>query len=591
MKMNKRASPSRAKDLRKRAEKAIKKKKKTSDPEGSSEDLLLLNHELEVHQIELEMQNEELRMTHAELEKSRSNYVDLYDYSPVGYFTLDPKGLILAANLTGAQLLQKEKALIINKPFSVFVHESDKDDFYRYCNAIVKTRRRQRIEISMKRKVGAEFYIQLESLPIVDSEGVVHQFRVAAVDVTERRKSENSFAMAKAEWERTFDTIPDLMVVIGNDSRIKSVNRALSSQLGIPREQIIGRKCYSVLHGSDAPPPYCQQGKFDSSDKEHIREIYEPRMSGHFMQSASPIYDDAGTKTGIVEVWRNINARKKMEEQIITASITDELTGLLNRRGFLTLSEQQCKIADRKKTHISMLFLDLDGMKGINDTLGHREGDLALKDMAQIITDTFRESDIIGRLGGDEFAVLLTEPSKLDIEGIMLNHINENIKTFNEQKTHKYELSVSLGCAISNPEDSCSIEDLLVLADSSMYENKKQKIKHEVMGLLNGEHVNRRIVERNEIKGNCRVEIQGSDPIKVKNISAGGICLENMDHLVTTKFHSMNVLSDNKRIPVKGIMVWSKLTGAEDYEAGLKFIALNERARHSLAEITSVSTH
>jgi PleD family two-component response regulator len=103
--------------------------------------------------------------------------------------------------------------------------------------------------------------------------------------------------------------------------------------------------------------------------------------------------------------------RHRMQEQIRSLSLVDELTGLYNRRGFLTLASQQLKLAHRLKKRMLLVFADLDGMKRINDTLGHQEGDKALIEIAKILKETFRESDIIARLGGDEFVVLTLEKS------------------------------------------------------------------------------------------------------------------------------------------------------------------------------------
>ena len=116
------------------------------------------------------------------------------------------------------------------------------------------------------------------------------------------------------------------------------------------------------------------------------------------------IYFD-GTVTDITD-------RKRMEEEILTLSITDQLTGLYNRRGFLSLAEQQLKLSDRNKSGMLLFFADLDLLKWINDTLGHEEGDKALIEAANVFKETFRTSDIIARLGGDEFAVLA-----IDIKG------------------------------------------------------------------------------------------------------------------------------------------------------------------------------
>ena len=103
--------------------------------------------------------------------------------------------------------------------------------------------------------------------------------------------------------------------------------------------------------------------------------------------------------------------RKRMEEEIRSLSLTDELTGLYNRRGFTLLAEQEVKLAHRMNRTMLLFFCDVDNLKGINDTHGHAQGDLALKEVSAILKETFREADILARLGGDEFVVLAVDAS------------------------------------------------------------------------------------------------------------------------------------------------------------------------------------
>jgi len=168
--------------------------------------------------------------------------------------------------------------------------------------------------------------------------------------------------------------------------------------------------------------------------------------------------------------------RKMLERKLREASITDELTGLLNRRGFRILSEQQCKVAMRSKCGISLIYTDIDDMKLINDEFGHDEGDQALINTASILKKTFRESDIIGRMGGDEFAVFLTNDSEPNSENIIIKHVLEKLKSFNEENQHKYKLTLSMGIAHENPKHPCPIDTLLTQADKSMYEQKRHKL-------------------------------------------------------------------------------------------------------------------
>jgi len=171
--------------------------------------------------------------------------------------------------------------------------------------------------------------------------------------------------------------------------------------------------------------------------------------------------------------WIDITERKMIEDRIKEAAITDDLTGLLNRRGFLAFASQQYKLADRTKKPMSLLYLDIDGLKTINDELGHKAGDNALIDAADILKKSFRESDIIGRIGGDEFAVLLTEPSESDIEHVVVVHLRKKLNEFNMQSGRNYELLLSMGIAHYDPYRPCSIEEVLMRADDLMYEDKR----------------------------------------------------------------------------------------------------------------------
>jgi diguanylate cyclase (GGDEF)-like protein len=163
-----------------------------------------------------------------------------------------------------------------------------------------------------------------------------------------------------------------------------------------------------------------------------------------------------------------------MEEQIIALSITDQLTGLFNRRGFLTLAEKQLKIAERAHTRILLLFADLDGLKWINDSLGHRKGDEALVETAKILREVFRESDVIARTGGDEFIVLAAGVSREDSD-ILKIRLQQRIDAHNAYQGREYHISMSIGIVYKDPEASGSIDELISQADALMYEQKKRK--------------------------------------------------------------------------------------------------------------------
>ena len=164
---------------------------------------------------------------------------------------------------------------------------------------------------------------------------------------------------------------------------------------------------------------------------------------------------------------------KSLNDRVQSAYHNDELTGLCNRRGFLTFSEQQLKIAERTKENIVLLFIDLDHMKWINDTLGHQEGDTALVEIAAILRQTFRKSDIIGRMGGDEFAVLAIDTAHEGRKTVA--RLRDALDSFNKSETRRYKLSLSVGAAHFYPENPSPLDELIATADNLMYEEKRTK--------------------------------------------------------------------------------------------------------------------
>jgi len=163
--------------------------------------------------------------------------------------------------------------------------------------------------------------------------------------------------------------------------------------------------------------------------------------------------------------------RERVLEELRTLSLSDELTGIYNRRGFYILAEQQIKIAKRTGRAMLLASADLDGLKSINDGFGHHEGDRALVDAAQILRESFRESDIIARIGGDEFVVLMTEKPETSAE-ILLARLARNLEAHNRKVTRPYPFSISVGFAYFDPKQPVSLSELLVQADKSMYESK-----------------------------------------------------------------------------------------------------------------------
>jgi len=163
--------------------------------------------------------------------------------------------------------------------------------------------------------------------------------------------------------------------------------------------------------------------------------------------------------------------RQRMQVAMQSLSLVDDLTGLFNRRGFLTLAQQEMKTAERINKPVLIVFCDMDELKSINDTLGHQEGDRAICAAAEVIRNTFREPDIVARLGGDEFAVYAMLNIDID-ENILKNRLEQNLEERNRKGDLPFLLSISIGIVRNQAGSPGNIEDLLKEADRRMYEEK-----------------------------------------------------------------------------------------------------------------------
>lgn len=170
---------------------------------------------------------------------------------------------------------------------------------------------------------------------------------------------------------------------------------------------------------------------------------------------------------------KEIQDRIKAEIEIRKLSLQDEMTGLYNRRGFFFLADQQLKLAQHARVFLYLLFIDLDGLKHVNDSFGHEVGDRMIIDAARLLKGTFRDSDIVSRLGGDEFVVLISSNSESEKE--FRSRLQANLDRFNLERKDLYRLSFSIGVKKCEIEEGCFLEKLLEEADRLMYEHKRSK--------------------------------------------------------------------------------------------------------------------
>jgi len=181
-----------------------------------------------------------------------------------------------------------------------------------------------------------------------------------------------------------------------------------------------------------------------------------------------------GKFKGGIDTYIDITKRKNMEEKLKKLAHYDILTGCCSRGYGLALLEQQIKTANRRKTPILLLYLDIDDFKYINDTFGHKEGDMVLKEGVKLFKFTLREIDIICRMRGDEFLLIFPDNS-LNNAPLIRKRLSKNLEKLNQKLAKPYKIDFSIGLSYYNPSNPLSIEELIRIADENMYEKKKKK--------------------------------------------------------------------------------------------------------------------
>lgn len=166
------------------------------------------------------------------------------------------------------------------------------------------------------RKDGSRFWANVVVTALYNSEGKLRGFSKVTRDVTEQRRMESDLLHAKEEWERTFDSVPDLIAIMDTNHRLTRVNRAMARQLGTSPEKIIGAHCYNLAHGSDLPPHFCPHTQLLRDGKEHVVEVHEERLGGDYLLTVTPLRDAEDQILGSVHVLRDISERKRMVAEL-----------------------------------------------------------------------------------------------------------------------------------------------------------------------------------------------------------------------------------------------------------------------------------
>jgi diguanylate cyclase (GGDEF)-like protein/PAS domain S-box-containing protein len=295
------------------------------------------------------------------------------------------------------------------------------------------------------------------------------------VDVTEQRQRERELAERETRLRSLLEATSDIVFTCDFTGRLTSINPAGLRVAGLTSEDALHRTFIDIV-----APQYAERARdlLRNAQTGGGEGTYDVPFLMHgqvtIVELALRVLRRDGVPYEVLGIGRDITERKQKEHALLNLTLVDELTGLYNRRGFLTLAERHLKLAVRKKQGVFLLFCDLDHLKKINDTHGHLEGDRALADAANLLRQTFRSADIIARLGGDEFTVFPLEAADTSAE-LLMSRLGANISAHNTSAGRPYRLSMSVGIARFEPGSAWTIEQLLEEADRRLYDAKRTR--------------------------------------------------------------------------------------------------------------------
>ncbi|HMG73044.1 MAG TPA: diguanylate cyclase [Pyrinomonadaceae bacterium] len=302
--------------------------------------------------------------------------------------------------------------------------------------------------------------------------------------IAQQERIERALRETEEHFRNAFDYAAIGMALVSPQGAWLRVNRSLCELIGYSEEELLDSNFQGVTHaddlGSDLANLYrLMQGETPTSQVEK-RYVHRLGQIVWALNSVSLVRDSDNNPVHFIFQIQDITERKRAEAALQSLSLVDELTGLYNRRGFLAVTEQHLATIRRNEKVPVLLYADLDGLKEINDSLGHHEGDRALATAAELFKETFRSSDILARLGGDEFVVLAALDPEEEAESLTLR-LQEKFSASNKRRNRLYDLAISVGLAHFDDEESHSIEELMARADQAMYEDKRRKRSRQVV--------------------------------------------------------------------------------------------------------------
>ncbi|MCJ7783292.1 MAG: diguanylate cyclase, partial [Desulfobacterales bacterium] len=428
----------------------------------------------------LEIKNAEHEQAEEKLKKTADQWQTTFDSITDLVMILDLECRIVRVNEETIRFFNLPMDRIVGEYCYTLMHEMNMSPERCPYEKMIQTKKREETEFYLADK---ERWLFISVDPIRDHKGDIIGLVHIVKDVTHRKRADEALRESEERFRQLAENIREVFYVY-EEGIPRYVSPAYVEIWGRPPQSLYEdpESFLETVHPEDRDHVKQSLEKKNQQEVEVVYRIVRPDQSIRWIKDRSfPIGDDSGRTHRIVGIAADITDLKLGEEKLRYLSLHDPLTGLYNRIYF---EEEMSRIEKIRYETVGILSCDVDGLKLVNDTLGHDQGDRLLVAAARVIRDSFREGDLAARIGGDEFAVVLPTTTERAVENAC-QRIQETVDTYNAT-TPELPLSISVGFAIRNGSHK-NLKDVFKEADNHMYRKKlyrTQSIRSTIVSTL-----------------------------------------------------------------------------------------------------------
>lgn len=413
------------------------------------------------------MQNEDLRNSRAMVEAGLKRYTELYDFSPLAYFTLDRSGTILQTNLAGAALLGVERARLSHRRLGTFVATQDLPFLDAFLGQVFDAQPALALELRLAGDHQPPRFVLIKATLAPDGLSC----NAVVADISAEREAKAKLQLAASVFSHAREGI----VIINPAGKILDVNAAFTHITGYTLDEVKGQTPSLLNAGHQSPAFYADMDRSLARYGQWSGEMWNRRKNGEEYLEAttiSAVRGPDGHTLNYVGLSTDITKIKAQQQQLEHIAHYDALTNLPNRVLLADRLHHAVTQSQRRGRSLAVAYLDLDGFKEVNDKHGHNVGDDLLVALAQRMKSALREGDTLARIGGDEFVAILVDLERLQDAEPLLVRLLRAASIPVHLAGNTLQVSASIGVTLY-PEDTSDAEQLLRHADQAMYQAKQ----------------------------------------------------------------------------------------------------------------------